>query len=340
MWKLRLTKTGWARIFKNIVSFSIINGIPVYHRAVLIYNPTAGRLKAGGGRLVTETLDALARAGHTVSARPTPGPSAAAALAKQCIDEGCDLVIGFGGDGTINEVAAGVAGTRTPLAILPGGTANVLCRELCVGLEAKQGAALISESKAERIATGVAVCEDRAPRRFLAMAGIGLDAHIVYRMNADLKKKWGKLAYWISGFGQLTRELVEFEVEVDGATHHCSFALVTKVRNYGGDLQIARRVSILDDRFEIVLFAGRRSTRYLRYLTGIAVNRLEGMEGVTILRARRAQFRCPADDRVYVQVDGEYVGRLPATVEIEPDALTLLIPPAYRDRDAGYTSGK
>ena len=43
---------------------------------------------------------------------------------------------------------------------------------------------------------------------------------------------------------------------------------------------------------------------------------------------------------MYVQVDGEYVGRLPATVEIEPDALTLLIPPAYRDRDAGYTSGK
>jgi diacylglycerol kinase (ATP) len=275
-----------------------------------------------------------------VTAKPTPGPASAAALAKQSIGEGCDLVIGFGGDGTINEVAAGVAGTRTPLAILPGGTANVLCRELCVGLEAERAVALIGESSPERIAMGVATCDDGAPRRFLAMAGVGFDAHIVYRMNADLKKKWGKLAYWISGFGQIVRQLEEFDAEIDGVTHRCSFALVTKVRNYGGDLQIARRVSILDDRFEIVLFAGRNTMRYVKYLTGIAVNRLEGMEGVTILRARRAQFRCPTDDRVYVQVDGEYVGRLPATVEIEPDALTLLIPPAYRDRDTGYTSGK
>jgi diacylglycerol kinase (ATP) len=289
-------------------------------------------LKAGGGRLVGQALEALARAGHGVTARPTPGPRTAAALARECIDDGCDLVLGFGGDGTINEVAAGVAGTRTPLAILPGGTANVLCRELRVGLEVDRAAALVAESAPERIAVGLASCEGAPPRRFLAMAGVGLDAHIVYRMNADLKKKWGKLAYWISGFSQLTRELEEFEVEIDGATHHCSFALVSKVRNYGGDLRIARSVSILDDRFEIVLFAGRQSMRYLKYLTGVAANRLEGMEGVTILRARQASFRCPSDERVYVQIDGEYLGRLPARIEIEPDALTLLVPPAYERR--------
>ena len=64
-------------------------------------------------------------------------------------------------------------------------------------------------------------------------------------------QRWGKLAYWISGFGQLGRKLEEFEAEIDGRVYRCSFALVTKVKNYGGDLQIARRVSILDFRFWI-----------------------------------------------------------------------------------------
>jgi len=85
--------------------------------------------------------------------------------------------------------------------------------------------------------------------------------------------------------GQLVNKLEELDVEIEGRTHRCSFALITKVRNYGGDLRIARRVSLLDDQFEVVLFAGQRATRYIKYLTGVAVNRLDGMSGVTILRA-------------------------------------------------------
>src|SRR5207248_1624497 len=108
-----------------------------------------------------------------------------------------------------------------------------------------------------------------------------------------------------------------------------SFALITKVRNYGGDLQIARRVNMLDDQFEVVLFAGARATRYLKYLSGVAANRLAGMSGVTILRAREAVFSAASDDRVHIQIDGEYAGRLPGKVEIVPDALTLLTPASY-----------
>ena len=108
---------------------------------------------------------------------------------------------------------------------------------------------------------------------------------------------------------------------------------MSKVRNYGGDLQIARSVSILDDEFEIVLFEGKRTSAYLKYLTGVAVNQLEGMSGVTILRASRARFCASADERVYMQIDGEYAGRLPGQVEIAPDALTLLTPPGYAGRN-------
>ena len=107
------------------------------------------------------------------------------------------------------------------------------------------------------------------------------------------------------------------------------------MRNYGGDFEIARDTSLLDDRFEVVLFAGRKSARYLKYFTAVALKRVQGMKGVTVLRARKVCLSAPADPRVHIQVDGEYAGRLPGSVEVVPDALTLLIPPGYVNRVTG-----
>ena len=300
--------------------------ISVYRQAVLIYNPAAGKLKSGGGRLVERVLKTLSRAGHQVTVKPTTGPSAATGLARDSIAAGADLIAVLGGDGTINEVAEGMIGSRIPLGILPGGTANVLANELGVAGKPENAAKRLAEFEPRRIAVGRVHCAAANPRHFLSMAGVGLDAQIVYGLSAGAKKRWGKLAYWAGGFSQLTRTLEEFDVEIDGRTYRSSFALLTKVRNYGGDLEIARRVNILDDQFEVILFAGSSPGRYLKYLTGVAANRLDGMSGVTILRARKACFRAEADERVHVQIDGEYAGQLPSEVEIVPDALTLLMP--------------
>jgi diacylglycerol kinase (ATP) len=285
-------------------------------------------LKAGGGRLVDRVLRTLATTGHGVTARPTLAPGTATAVAREAVAAGADLILAFGGDGTINEVAEGMIYSPIPLGILPGGTANVLACELGLGSRPDKAARRIADLEPRRIAVGRVQSVATEARHFLSMAGIGLDAHIVYGLSAEVKKRWGKLAYWAGGFGQLTRELEEFDVEIEGKIYRSSFALVTKVRNYGGDLQIARRVSILDDQFEIVLFSGSDPKRYLKYLTGIAINRLYGMTGITILRSRKACFRLAGGERVYMQIDGESAGRLPGQVEIVPDALTLLIPGA------------
>jgi diacylglycerol kinase (ATP) len=289
-------------------------------------------MKAGGAKLLDRTLEVLRNSGHEVTAQPTPGAGTAATLTRDSISAGADLILALGGDGTINEIAGGMIGSQTPLAILPGGTANVVSCELNLGGGAPEAASRIADLRPERISVGRAEVDGGKQRHFLAMAGIGLDARIVYRMTAELKNRWGKLAYWIAGFSQLVRRLEEFDVEIEGRTYRSSFALVTKVRNYGGDLEIARRVSLLDDQFEVVLFAGERATRYLKYLSGVAVNRLEGMGGVTILRAREVRFGPASSERVYMQIDGEYAGRLPGKVEVVPDALTLLTPASYRER--------
>src|SRR5207253_861198 len=141
----------------------------------------------------------------------------------------------------------------------------------------------------------------------------------VYRVSAPLKSAAGKLAYWVAGWSLLGRRLAEFQVEVGGQKRKCSFALVSKVRNYGGDFEIARHVSLFDDRFEVVLFEGPSTLPYVKYFIGLMRNRVEGMDGVTVLRERCLRLSYPQDQRVYVQIDGELAGHLPAEVRIVPD---------------------
>jgi diacylglycerol kinase (ATP) len=265
-----------------------------------------------------------------VTLAPTTGPGTAGAIAREHIARGAELVVGAGGDGTINEIAEGMVHSQTPLAVLPGGTANVLAVETRLGLNIERTAASLADLRPRRISIGHVVCDGgRVDRHFLLMAGIGLDAHIVYRVNAALKARAGKFAYWIAGWSLLGRRLSEFQVEVDGRKHTCSFVLVSKVRNYGGDFTIARSVSLLDDQFEVVLFEGRSTLRYVKYFAGLALNRVSGMKGVTVLRASRVVASAPEDSRVYVQIDGEYAGHLPAEISIVPDALTLMLRGEY-----------
>ncbi len=264
---------------------------------------------------------------------PTTGPGTAGDLAREYIRQGADLVVAAGGDGTVNEIMEGMVHGQVPLAILPGGTANVLAMEMTLGKNLERVAGRIHELRPHRISVGHLTCDGgKVSRHFLLMAGIGVDAHIVYHVSAPLKARTGKLAYWVAGFSLLGRRLAALRVEIGGKTHECSFALLSKVRNYGGDFEIARSVSLFDDEFEAVLFEGRTSMGYVKYVLGMALNRLNGMKGVTVVRSNRMTVSGSEGGRVYVQVDGELAGHLPAEIRIVPDALTLLVPPEYERR--------
>jgi diacylglycerol kinase (ATP) len=140
------------------------------------------------------------------------------------------------------------------------------------------------------------------------------------------------VAYWIGGFRKLGSRLAEFTVEAEGREFQASFALASRVRNYGGDLEIAPTISLLDDDFELVLFEGASSFTFLKYMLGVVAKRHQNMRGVTILRTRKAAFSASADSQIHLQVDGEYAGLAPRSVEIVPNALTLLVPPGFRSR--------
>ena len=260
---------------------------------------------------------------------PTTGPGAAGMMARAAIERGASCILVAGGDGTINEVVDGMVNSPVPLGILPAGTANVLATELGLGRDIERAAKLIPQCVARRIALGRLNCGSK-PRHFLSMAGIGFDAHIVYHLSPALKTSLGKGAYWVSGFAQAVRRFPEFEIEVDGARRApCSFALVSRVCNYGGDFEIATGAGLLQDHFQVVLFRGSNALPYFKYLLGMVTGRLAGMRGVSFVTGRSVRVFDPADQRVYTQVDGEYAGRLPASIGLTPEGLALLMPPAY-----------
>ena len=270
----------------------------------------------------------LVQLGHNVAMTPTTGPHTAGMIARDQIARGADLIVVAGGDGTINEAAEGMIGSQVPLAILPCGTANVLAMEMKIGHDPSHAARHLGDLRPRRISVGHMACDGgRVSRHFLLMAGIGLDAHIVYNVDAALKARTGKLAYWIAGWSLLGKRLAQMDVEIEGERRRCSFLLISKVRNYGGDFEIAKSVRLTDDTFEAVLFEGETSTRYVKYFTGMALNRLKDFKGVTVLRAAHAKIA--SADKAYVQIDGEFAGRVPAEVRLVRDALTLLVPEGY-----------
>lgn len=267
-----------------------------------------------------------------VRLRPTDRPMHAAELAREAVQENARLVIAAGGDGTINEIANGLAGTEMPLAILPGGTASVLAMEMRIGKNIVAAARLIPKMVPRRIALGRFTPESGDPRHFLLMAGAGMDASIAANVHPELKRRFGKLAYWMAGFSATGKSLPQMEVEIGGQRYRTGFALSARARNYGGDLELARNVTLLEDTFEVLLFEGETTWPFTKYLAGAALGKMETMKGITIARGRELVLRPLSDEPVLVQIDGEMAGQLPGRIEIVPNALTLMTPADLDER--------
>jgi len=287
----------------------------------------------GAKRVRLDTAIRILRdAGAHVEPMATPGPMMAGEMACRAAAAGCDLILAAGGDGTINEAINGIAGSKVAFGPLPSGTANVLANEIGLANRADPAAKQLLDAVPVRIALGALDRPEQPRRYFLLMAGVGLDARIVYELDLDLKGKLGKLAYWHGGFLQFGRPVPRFHITVNGLEYCASFALITRVRNYGGDFEIARRVRLTDDDFEVVVFQNSEWGDYLRFFGAVMTNRLHSTSGVALTRSTQVAVTSPEDMRIYVQTDGEAVGVLPATFSAVPNALTLLMPKRYANR--------
>ena len=301
------------------------------HNAVITHNPLAGRGHGRRARQLEQARQILATAGIEAELQSTTGTGAATELARRAVEQGRQLVIACGGDGTVNETVNGLAGSQVPLAVLPPGTANVLAKELGIPWDIPRAAGLIPRGTLQRIALGEVVSlPTRATRRyFLCVAGAGPDGMMVYSLNPALKLRAGISAYWLEGFRQLFRyEFPRFLLTGADGERQATLVIVGRTKHYGGPFRITTEADLFEDRFELAVLTTRSALRYLSYLPAIWMDRLRGMRDVHF--SKTASLRCEplTDGTVYAQVDGEPFGRLPVEFNIVPDALTLVLPEA------------
>lgn len=294
-------------------------------KAILISNPHAGR----GGK--HRALEVAQFCGHlkerdvAVELVNTAGPGDACQLAARAAVEGWREVIVSGGDGTINEALQGIVGKNVRLAVWPRGTANVLAHELGLPFDTEEAASAVARGTARRLYPGCAMDEATETKRyFLLMAGIGLDASIVQRVDPRLKRRVGEAAFWYSGVEHLARwQPVPFDVEVNGENFSATFAAIGKAPRYGGNLAITPRVRCDEPQFEMCLVDSRSRLRYL-YLLSHAMRRgvEDDMTSVHLMSATAAR----ATGNAMVQADGELIGQLPMRFEVAPHPVEIIVP--------------
>ena len=305
-----------------------------FQQAVLIYNPVSGRKRNLREKGILVARDALMGSVGSVRVEGTKARGDATRIAAEAVSAGCDLIVACGGDGTVNEVIGGMAGCGVPLLALPAGTANVLAEEVGFPADAAKTAALLPTLVPVKVPLGRVQYEQpqAGSRLFLLMCGVGVDASIVYHLNTKLKEYLGQGAYWLGSLEQLQRKFPPFEIRLNGETYESTFALISKSRRYGGRLILAPDAHVLSGEFQVVIFHGDSPLRYVGYLAQIATQTLHQFEDVSFHHTDRVELLSPTDEKVYIEADGEFVGRLPATVETLPAALTLLLPPEYVER--------
>jgi YegS/Rv2252/BmrU family lipid kinase len=291
-------------------------------RGVLIYNPTAGQRDK---RSLTHALiDRMRAEGIELANAPTRGPGHATRIVREHLPEKPDVVAVWGGDGTVSEAAAALLGTDVPLAILPGGTSNVLAVELGIPFDVARACRLMLDGEVRTVRAAVA-----NDRPFLLMAGVGLDARVMGKMSLRLKRWFGRAGIFVTALTEFLRyEFPRLDVEVDGEHHAATFAVVANSRHYAGDWIVAPDASAESDTLEVLIFDSRRRRDLLRLFLGMKGGRGEHLERklARIVRGRAVRIVSLEPYAVEVQVDGDCVLETPLVCRVAERRLRVLAP--------------
>jgi diacylglycerol kinase family enzyme len=306
-------------------------------RAVLLFNPTAGR--GGLGRLarVHRAADVLRSNSIDAEVLATKGPGTAGQQAADAIERGADLVFACGGDGTLHDIIQGVAhNLAVTVGILPLGSANALGRHLGLSFDPAEAIRQQLAFTPRAIPLGRVTCataDGSRSRLFAVMAGAGPDGMLVYRMLAKNKHRLGRSMYYVRAARLfLGSQFAGFHLRgtsEDGATleREAISAMAVRIGDLGGIFSpLIRGASPADETLQLTLTA---APHHLTLPAWFATSwlRMHRWNPYT-QHLRVTSFSCDllSEDRVHVQADGEWIGTLPMQVELVPNALRLLMP--------------
>jgi YegS/Rv2252/BmrU family lipid kinase len=305
---------------------------------LVIVNPASA-----GGRTAKQwplLQRCLVDAGVEFEARITSAPHDAITLTREALREGFQRVVGVGGDGTLNEIVNGWfdPDTREPinpdaaLGLLPSGTGGDFRKTAGIPMHHAAACALLARGDTRRIDCGRIDYHGGGapgPRWFVNIADCGIGGDVVHRVNRSRKPAGGTATFlWHSLAALMTFGSRLVRIDVDGRVSEGPMqnVVVANGRFFGGGMQIAPHAAIDDGLFDVVTIAELTRRRSLRGLSGLYRGRHIGRPGIGFTRGRVVTVT-PLEQRpVLFDVEGEQVGRAPATLTCLPAALRLCAP--------------
>lgn len=287
-----------------------------------VINTSAGRGTAGEARAALESR--FAEIGENFSFVELSRGESIENTVRKALENGFDLIVAVGGDGTVSAAMAAVAGRSVPLAIVPLGTTNLIARELGIPLDIEGAATIAAKGTVARSIDGMAIGE----RFYFLQIGVGLSALVIDGTTAELKSKIGILAY----VGALARRLFSLrshwlEVSIDGETHKVR-SIEATVANNGLLARMLLRnapdIRMDDGRIDVCILGARTILDYPRILWDAMIGH-RGSPRVSFLAARQS-VSIRSSKPLKVQADGDLIGTTPIEIKVIPRAVLVITP--------------
>jgi YegS/Rv2252/BmrU family lipid kinase len=291
-------------------------------RALLIANPAS----RSGARLVDRACRAITERGATCDVVLTERAGHAREI-SQLRGKDYDIVFALGGDGTVMEIAGALAGSGTPIGVLPGGTGNLLARALGISRNIDKAVNALMEGEVRQIDLGVVMGQ-----RFAVAAGVGIDAAMVAETPAWMKRRLGVLSYTIIATkaalrAVLFRQFFVARIDVDGEIVERRAAAVL-FANFGSILEerltFGPDIAIDDGMLDCCIFSPNNLWDAVRIMW--RVTRRDFRPDRALLYRKGKRFRLETVPVLPIQADGELLGVTPVDITVEPLAAHLLIP--------------
>ncbi len=241
-------------------------------------------------------------------------------LVRERIDDGFDLVVAAGGDGTVSEVFDALHGRNVPLGIVPTGTGNLIARELNIPTQIDEAIDLIARRPRTMTIDAMRI----GKRVYVLNAGVGINA-VVAATPRESKRRFGFLAYVATVLKTMRVRPRHLEVTVDGTTHNFR-AVEVAISNCG---ILAKKVypngpeiRVDDGHVDIWILSMKTMPDYTRYLLGLLFGRRAQAQFLTARQHVAITSKLP----LRAQADGDVIGHTPLEAEILPGALKVLVP--------------
>lgn len=267
----------------------------------------------------------------------TEKPLQAAEISRAAIKEGTELIVGVGGDGTMNEIANGFFENEKPinpettLGIVPSGTGSDFCRSLNIPFGLKNALQVITQAPSNLIDIGRVKFKDHSDsdeeRLFLNVSDFGIGGEVVHRMNQDKLKKKATSYFRSLVTTFMSYKLKNLRIKIDNediTLQEYMIGVISNGRIFGKGMKIAPDASLNDGLFDLVLVKGMNKFEFFRNVYKLYTGTHLSHPKISHMRGSQIDV-IPADSKetVLIEVDGEQVGSLPATFEIIPASLLV-----------------